>query len=35
MDRTNVFDEYVKENEINREKLSDSEYYKETLNEGE
>ncbi len=31
MDRTNVFDEYVKENEINREKLSDSEYYFDAL----
>ena len=31
MDRTNMFDEYVKENEANRQDLMDSEYYLSAL----
>lgn len=31
MDRTNMFDEYVKENEANRQELMDSEYYLSAL----
>lgn len=31
MDRTNMFDEYVKENEDNRKALTDSEYYLDAL----